>query len=218
MITISKIFPSQADAIKALADANAGLVMVDKQSGATSPIATGAGSGARWDLFLTPLTAPGTAAVTIPGVAGAPDMTLPAPAIATGEWQVDLFWQGDSPAPAIAGGAASSALAVAFVPPPPVMAPAPEEISRRQFAAAAAMKGLITQAEAIGFVNTGALPAQVELALENPAMAAVQFDARMALASGTFCRHNPTTLQFLPLLGIDAQTADDVWRLGATIP
>ena len=43
MITISKIFPSQADAIKALADANAGLVMVDKQSGATSPIATGAG-------------------------------------------------------------------------------------------------------------------------------------------------------------------------------
>ena len=93
--------------------------------------------------------------------------------------------------------------------------PVPEAISRRQFGYGAVMVGKMTQAEALAFVNLGTLPAAVETviaALPGPQ----QFAARMSLASNEFHRHNPATLQFLPLLNIDGPTADAAWRYGAS--
>lgn len=93
--------------------------------------------------------------------------------------------------------------------------PVKESISRRQFGYGAVMVGKMTQAEALAFVNLGTLPAAVETvvaALPGPQ----QFAARMSLASNEFHRHNPATLQFLPLLAIDSATADAAWRYGAS--
>lgn len=95
--------------------------------------------------------------------------------------------------------------------------PVPEEISRRQFGFACAVKDFMTQDEALGFVNTGTLPAIVNAVIAT-LPADQQFAAKMALASNSFHRHNPATMMFLPLLQIQSKDADDVWRIGAAMP
>jgi hypothetical protein len=114
----SRIYATEAAALAALKTASPLFVSTDKESGADRLSPSGMpGDRQRFDIVLTPLTEPVEG--TIPGPqmpdgSRMPDM--PAPATPTGEFQVDVYWQGKS-APTLSGGRAADAPATAFEPP-----------------------------------------------------------------------------------------------------
>ncbi len=117
MQTISKIFASTAAALAALKSASPLLVSTDQDGGDHVASAGLDADGARFDVVLTALTTPGVGVIPgpqMPDGSHMPDM--PAPATPTGEFQVDIYWQGKS-APTLSGGRAADAPATAFEPP-----------------------------------------------------------------------------------------------------
>ena len=119
MQIISKIYASVDAALAALKAASPLLVSTDKDGeDHLSPCGLDA-DGARFDVIVTPLTTPGVGTVPgpeMPDGSHGPDM--PAPATPTGEFQVDIYWQGVD-APTLSGGRSADAPATAFEPPIP---------------------------------------------------------------------------------------------------
>lgn len=102
--------------------------------------------------------------------------------------------------------------------------PAPEPfelplgaISDRQFAQQLAVRGTITEAEALAWAARGDLPEAMETAI-----AALpegdRFAARMLLSSATaYERAHPLVTVLGGLLGYDAAAIDDLWRAAAQL-
>lgn len=94
-----------------------------------------------------------------------------------------------------------------YVPPPP---PVPESVSDRQFFHALALGGMISEAEALAAVQTGALPAPIAAIID--AMPD-QFAARMLLSGATtFERRHPLTDALAAALGYSPAQTDDLFR------
>lgn len=98
-------------------------------------------------------------------------------------------------------------------PPSPLVVP--REISDRQFFQGLALKGLISEEEAISAVSTGALPAAFET-LIGQLSAADRFTARMLLSGATsFLRTNPLVDTLGAMLGMGPEEIDELWRFCA---
>ncbi|OCC05110.1 hypothetical protein BA190_09345 [Labrys sp. WJW] len=101
---------------------------------------------------------------------------------------------------------------VADAPPPPV----PEELSRWQFFAAAAIAGIITQQEAEDAI-TGPLPAPFAAFIAT-LPEGERFTATMLLRGNqAFHRHHAFVQAFLEANGMTDEQADAIWRAGATL-
>lgn len=101
-----------------------------------------------------------------------------------------------------------------YVPPPP---PVPGSVSDRQFFQALALGGMITEAEALAAVQTGALPPAFE-AFVAALPSGEQFGARMALSGATiFRRDHPLTAAFGAASGKSPAEIDDLFRLAASL-
>jgi hypothetical protein len=99
-----------------------------------------------------------------------------------------------------------------YVPPPPAM---PESVSDRQFFQALALGGMISEAEALAAVQTGALPAPIAAIVD--AMPD-QFPSRMLLSGATtFERRHPLTDALAAALGYSPAQADDLFRVAAAL-
>lgn len=99
-----------------------------------------------------------------------------------------------------------------YVPPPP---PVPESVSDRQFFQALALGGMISEAEALAAVQTGALPAPIAAIVD--AMPD-QFAARMLLSGATtFERRHPLTDALAAALGYSPAQTDDLFRAAAAL-
>ncbi|MFC2252500.1 hypothetical protein ACETRX_22885 [Labrys portucalensis] len=97
-------------------------------------------------------------------------------------------------------------------PPPPV----PEDLSRWQFFAAAALAGVISQQEAEDAI-TGPLPAPF-VAFIDTLPEAERFGARMLLKGNQiFHRHHPFVEAFLTANQMTDEQADAIWRAGAAL-
>ncbi len=97
----------------------------------------------------------------------------------------------------------------------PPYEPVPEEISDRQFAQELAIRGVITEAEALAWAGAGTLPAAMMAAI-NKLPADQRFAAKMSLASATtYRRSHPLADMLGGLLGYDAAEIDDLWRAAA---
>lgn len=99
-----------------------------------------------------------------------------------------------------------------YVSPPP---PVPESVSDRQFFQALALGGMISEAEALAAVQTGALPAPIAAIID--AMPD-QFSARMLLSGATtFERRHPLTDALAAALGYSPAQTDDLFRAAAAL-
>lgn len=93
--------------------------------------------------------------------------------------------------------------------PPPLITP--ETISDRQFFQVLANRELITKAEALAAVTTGALPAAIE-ALVTSLAVEEEFNARMLLQGATeFRRSHPLTETLGAGLGMTPEQIDELW-------
>lgn len=127
MQIISKIYASVDAALAALKAASPLLVSTDKDGeDHLSPCGLDA-DGARFDLIVTDVVAPTGKMIEWPE--DGPPIPLMPEMAATGEVQVDLYWQGAT-LPVIAGGVAVEHAALAFEPPTPTptQAPTPDEV------------------------------------------------------------------------------------------
>lgn len=119
MHTIFRKFASHGAALAALKAVDAGLVTTDKDGADHFATASFDPAGARFDVVVTPLSTPGVGTVPAPSIPGMPELPpMPAPPTLTGEVQVDIYWQGDTP-PTIASGTVATTAATAFDPPLP---------------------------------------------------------------------------------------------------
>lgn len=101
-----------------------------------------------------------------------------------------------------------------YVAPP---APVPQSISDRQFAHELRIREIITQAEALAFVKTGALPAPLQTLLAGLPSQAARDDAELLLAGATtFERNHPLTAVFAAGFGWDEAATDQFFRDAAT--
>ncbi len=99
-----------------------------------------------------------------------------------------------------------------YVPPPP---PVPDSVSDRQFFQALALAGLISQAEALAAVQTGALPAPIAAIVDG---LPDQFGARMLLSGATtFERAHPLTDALGGALGYSPAQTDELFRAAAAL-
>lgn len=80
-------------------------------------------------------------------------------------------------------------------PPPPPPPPEVDAISDRQFAMEARDRGFLTQAEAVAFVSSGALPTFIVAFIASLPTQAARDDAEITIAGATVLeRHHPLTL------------------------
>jgi hypothetical protein len=92
-----------------------------------------------------------------------------------------------------------------------VSPPNPDEISRRQFFQLLAIKGIISQDDAVAAAGGGVIPAAL-LALLNQLPADQQFSAKMLVASAqTFQRSHPFTAQIGEFYGMSPTDLDAFW-------
>lgn len=99
-----------------------------------------------------------------------------------------------------------------YVPPPP---PVPSSVSDRQFFQALALGGMISEAEALAAVQTGALPAPIAAIVDG---LPDQFGARMLLSGATtFERGHPLTDALAAALGYSPVQTDDLFRAAAAL-
>jgi hypothetical protein len=100
----------------------------------------------------------------------------------------------------------------AYAAPPP---PVPDSVSDRQFFQALALAGLISQAEALAAVQTGALPAPIAAIVDG---LPDQFGARMLLSGATtFERAHPLTDALGGALGYSPAQTDELFRAAAAL-
>ena len=96
-------------------------------------------------------------------------------------------------------------------------APIPAQVSRRQFFQAAAQDGLITQAEALALLASGAMPASLVAAIAT-LPAAEQFAAQMEiLGDATFARANPVIAALGTSMGKASADLDALFTLAASL-
>lgn len=123
MQIISKIFASHDAALAALKAASPLLVSTDMDGVDHLSLCGLDAGGARFDVVLTPLTTQGAEetllGATLPDGTKTPDMRY-RPVVETGEFQVDLYWQGEI-VPIIDGGTIAETAAIEFSPPTPDM-------------------------------------------------------------------------------------------------
>lgn len=101
-----------------------------------------------------------------------------------------------------------------YIEPP---SPPPSEVSRRQFFQALAMLdyALISEAEALAAVQTGAIPAAFE-AFITTLPSGQQFGARMLLAgAATFEFEHPISITFGAVQGWSDEQRANLWRFAA---
>lgn len=100
----------------------------------------------------------------------------------------------------------------AYAAPPP---PVPSSVSDRQFFQALALGGMISEAEALAAVQTGALPAPIAAIVDG---LPDQFGARMLLSGATtFERGHPLTDALAAALGYSPAQTDDLFRAAARL-
>ena len=103
---------------------------------------------------------------------------------------------------------------ISEVPLPPV----PQIISDRQFFQQAAVLSLITQAEALAAVQTGAIPAMLQTVVDELPDADTRFAATMLLAGATqFERNHPLTVEVGVHLGLTTAQVDDFFIAAAQL-
>ena len=96
--------------------------------------------------------------------------------------------------------------------------PVPASISDRQFFQALALRGLISEAEALAAVKTGAIPTQLQAAVDTIKDEAQHFAAVMLISGATvFERAHPMAAMLGQAIGKDSADLDDLWRFGATL-
>ncbi|WP_313196212.1 hypothetical protein [Shinella zoogloeoides] len=106
----------------------------------------------------------------------------------------------------------------AYVPPPEQPEPVPEEISRRQFYQALAKAGKITKEEALAAIQSGAIPAALQVLIDGMADAESAFDATMLLAGATtFYRSHPLVLVIAITQQMTEAEVDNLWRAGSAL-
>lgn len=93
----------------------------------------------------------------------------------------------------------------------------PDEISRRQFFQVLANRELITKAEALAAVTTGALPAAIEAIIDGIADEEIRWQVRMSFAALTFNRRNWCVELFAAMQGMSSAETDGIWRDGAPL-
>jgi len=95
--------------------------------------------------------------------------------------------------------------------------PVPEEVSSRQFFQQLAKDGDCTEAEALAYVQTGALPAVLSTVI-NGLPESIRFDVRMeVIGANEFYRSTPTVDLVGYLLGKDSSALDRIWRLASKL-
>jgi hypothetical protein len=101
-----------------------------------------------------------------------------------------------------------------YVPKP---APLNSIISDRQFFQQLAIMGLITEQEALAYVQTGTLPSAF-LGFIDQLPADQRFDARMKLTgANSFHRDNPLVNAFAGMYGMASADVDNLWRAASTL-
>lgn len=101
--------------------------------------------------------------------------------------------------------------------PDPSAGPVPREISDRQFAQVLAIKGVISEDEALAWASRGELPIPMEQAVSG-LPEEQQFGARMLLSSATvYERNHPLVPALGSLLSYEAADLDALWRQGAAL-
>jgi hypothetical protein len=91
-------------------------------------------------------------------------------------------------------------------------------ISDRQFFQQAALAGIITQAEALGAVQTGAIPAALQTIVDAIADPQQKFAAQMILSGATtFERNHPLTQSIGSALGWTEDQIDQFFRSAAAL-
>lgn len=96
--------------------------------------------------------------------------------------------------------------------------PVPASISDRQFFQALAIRELISEPEALAAVKTGAIPAQLQAAVDTITDEAQHFAAVMLISGATvFERAHPMAAMLGAAIGKDSADLDDLWRFGATL-
>jgi hypothetical protein len=105
---------------------------------------------------------------------------------------------------------------VVYEPPTP-KEPVPPTISDRQFFQQLAVMGLITENEALAYVQTGTLPAAF-LSFIDQLPADQRFDAKMKLTgANSFDRNNPLVNEFAGMYGMASADVDNLWRAASTL-
>lgn len=98
------------------------------------------------------------------------------------------------------------------------LTPVPQIISDRQFFQQAAVAGLITQAEALAAVQTGSIPAMLQMVVDELPDANQRFAATMLLAGATqFERNHPLTVEVGTHLGLTTAQVDDFFIAAAQL-
>lgn len=98
--------------------------------------------------------------------------------------------------------------------PPPAIVP----ISDRQFFQQAAQQGIITEAEALAAVQTGAIPVTLQTIVDAIADPQQKFAAQMILSGATtFERNHPLTQSIGTSLGWTDNAIDDFFRAAAAL-
>jgi len=95
--------------------------------------------------------------------------------------------------------------------------PVPEIVSARQFFQQLAKDGDCTEAEALAYVQTGALPAALSTVIDS-LPEGIRFDVRMeVIGANEFYRSTPTVDLVGYLLGKDSAALDRIWRLASKL-
>lgn len=100
----------------------------------------------------------------------------------------------------------------------PSGAPIPDEISDRQWAQQARIAGKISQAEALDFVRTGAIPSPLAATIATLPSQQMRDDATLIICGATiFQRSHPLTPVLLAAMGMSSAEGDAFWRAAANL-
>lgn len=102
---------------------------------------------------------------------------------------------------------------------PQLMPPStPRVITDRQFAQGLAIRGFISQQEALDWVSAGTLPAAIAAFVDSVPDPVQQFAARMLLTGATiFERDHPLVAEFGDQVSLDAAELDELWAFCASL-
>lgn len=102
-------------------------------------------------------------------------------------------------------------------PPPPPPLPPVRVITRRQFFQAAAMKGMITQEEALDAVRHGTIPPKMQQGVDT-LPPEEQFESEMKLSGNpNFDRYDPIINKWASVMGMPPAAMDAMWEFAANL-
>lgn len=101
---------------------------------------------------------------------------------------------------------------------PSYVEPVPDEISRRQFFQHLASIEMITRADALAAIQTGAIPAPMQAIIDDLPDDDAKFEAMMLVAGATvFNRNNPLAELIRQAMQWTVEQKDDLWREAAKL-